>query len=714
MATYLQQDRPLRLETTLGPDKLILRGFLGAEAVSRPYRFVLDLASTDAAIDGASLLRTALTITVSLPGGHERHIHGWISRFVQLGQNEDLTLYQAEVVPRLWFAGLVHDCRIFQNLTAPAIVEEILKKHNVDYRLKLTGTYPKREYCVQYRESDLAFISRLLEEEGIFYWFDHSGSREQLLLADSNSALPKCPEQATARMALQADLQEDAVQELQREHAAHTSKVTLNSYSYLEPRLSLKESVSSSVSGFGEEVYDYGDHTTGEEARRRARLRIEGEEVREQTVKGRSTCRAFMSGARFKLQSHFNPKLNVEYMLAEIRHEATGNWIRAGGESSFVYKNEFTGVPFSVKYRPACATPKPVVAGTQTALVVGPQGEEIYTEANGRVKVQFYWDRLGKKDDKSSCWVRVASAWAGKSWGAIHLPRIGQEVVVAFEEGDPDRPLVVGSVYNADQTPPYALPGNQTQSGVKSRSSKGGAADNFNEIRLEDKKGSEQINVQAEKDLSTLVKNDETRDVQHDRTTTIKNDDTRTVTEGKDVHLVKKGDQNVTLETGNQAIDIQKGNRSLTLGQGSDTVNVKQGDQTVTVGQGKQTVEVKADQTITVKQGNQTVDVKMGDQIVKVQMGNQDVTIGMGNQTINVRMGNRQVKVNLGSIQEQAMQGIELKVGPSSIKIDNTGVTIKGMMVKIEGQLQSELKGLMTTVNGNAMLKLGGAVTMIG
>ncbi len=714
MATYLQQDRPLQLETTLAPDKLVLRGFQGSEAVSRPYRFVLDLASEDDAIDGTSLLRTAVTITVALAGGRQRRIRGLISRFVQLGQEEELTLYRAEVVPRLWFARLVRDCRIFQNLAAPAIVEEILKKHGVDYRLKLTATHPKREYCVQYHESDLDFVARLLEEEGIFYWFDHTGTREQLILADANSSFPKCPEQASARMALQPDLQEDVVLELRREHAVHTSKVTLNAYSYLEPRLSLKQSVSSTASGFGEEAYEYGDHTTGDEGRRQARLRIEAEEVGEQTVQGRSTCRAFVSGARVKLQAHFNPKLNVEYVLTEVRHDAKATWVRAGGEPAFSYTNEFAGIPFSVQYRPPLVTAKPVIAGTQTALVVGPQGEEIYTEANGRVKVQFYWDREGKKDDKSSCWVRVASAWAGKSWGGVHIPRIGQEVVVAFLEGDPDRPLVVGSVYNADQTPPYALPGNQTQSGLKSRSSKGAAADNFNEVRLEDKKGSEHINVQAEKDLTTLVKNDETRDVQHNRTTTIKNDDNRTVTEGKDIHLIKKGGQTVTVEKGGQVIDVQEGGHALTVGQGGHTVNVKGGDQSLTVGQGKQIVEVQSDTTLTVKQGNHTVDVKMGDQAVKVQMGNQDVTVAMGNQTINVRMGNRQVKVALGSIQEQAMQGIELKVGPNSIKIDNTGVTIKGVMVKIEGMMQAELKGLMTTVNGSAMLKAGGAITMIG
>ncbi len=306
----------------------------------------------------------------------------------------------------------------------------------------------------------------------------------------------------------------------------------------------------------------------------------------------------------------------------------------AGDQSGGVdYSNKFRAIPFSTPYRPPVTAGKAVVPGPQTAVVVGPAGEEIYTDKYGRVKVQFHWDRVGTKNENSSCWVRVSQNWAGKTWGGMHIPRIGQEVIVEFLEGDPDRPIITGRVYNADQTVPYSLPDNQTQSGLKSRSSKGGSGDNYNEIRIEDKKGSELILVHAEKDLTTEVEHDENRTVGHDRITSIKNNETKTVEQGHE--------------------------------------------------------------TITIKQGNQST------------------TLEMGNQSTELKMGNQSTKVDLGQISTEAMQSIELKVGQSSIRIDQMGVTIKGMMIKIEGQIQVEVKGLMTQVNGDAMLKMQGGITMI-
>jgi type VI secretion system secreted protein VgrG len=302
-------------------------------------------------------------------------------------------------------------------------------------------------------------------------------------------------------------------------------------------------------------------------------------------------------------------------------------------------------------------------------VVVGKAGEEIWTDKHGRVKVQFHWDREGKKDENSSCWVRVSSSWAGKNWGAVHIPRIGQEVVVEFLEGDPDRPLIIGRVYNADHVPPYPLPAEGTRSGVKSRSSKGGGADNFNEIRFEDKKGSEELFVQAEKDLAVHVKNDEKRTVLHDRTTEITNHDTRTVKEGDDTTTVEKGKQ---------------------------TVTVKQGDQVTSV-----------------DQGDQSVTIKTGKQVVTLSQGDQQITLKMGNQTTKADMGNVTIKAALGKVTIEAMQAIELKVGQSSVKVDQQGVTIGGMMVKLDGQIQTEVKGVMTTVKGDAMLTVKGGIAMI-
>jgi type VI secretion system secreted protein VgrG len=301
-------------------------------------------------------------------------------------------------------------------------------------------------------------------------------------------------------------------------------------------------------------------------------------------------------------------------------------------EEAFRYTNRFACIPSALPFRPPRVTPVPGVRGVQTATVVGPAGEEIFPDKYGRVKVQFHWDREGTDDVNSSCWVRVATYWAGNQWGAVHIPRIGQEVIVDYVEGDVNHPIIVGSVYNADMMPPWTLPDKKTVSGYKSRSSPHGTAHNFNMLSFEDKKGSELVHAQAEKDLQTLVKNDESREVVHDRTTVIKHDETQTVTNNE---------------------------------------------------------------KITVEQGNQTIEL---------QMGNQSTQIKMGNQTI---------KLDMGKIETEAMQSIELKVGQSSIKIDQMGVTINGMMIKVEAQIQAEVKAVMTQVNGSAMTQVQGGIVTI-
>jgi type VI secretion system secreted protein VgrG len=321
---------------------------------------------------------------------------------------------------------------------------------------------------------------------------------------------------------------------------------------------------------------------------------------------------------------------------------------RSGAEAPCTYKNSFTCIPAEVSYRPQRSTPRPVVHGTQTAVVVGPAGEEIHTDKYGRVQVRFHWDR----EQVSSCWCRVASPWAGKQWGVIHIPRVGQEVVVAFQEGDPDRPLIVGSVYNAEMMPPYALLENRTQSGIKTRSSLDGSHSNFNELRFEDKKGREDIVLHAEKDFHRSVENDDDLKVEHDQTIEIKNHRTETVKEGDEKVTIEKGKRTITVEAGNDLHQIKKGNRE-----------------------------------------------------VKIDMGNDSLTISMGNQT---------TKLALGKSETEALQSIELKVGQSSIKLDQMGVTIKGMTVNIEGEIQTQVKGLMTKVSADAVLQVQGGLTMIG
>ncbi|HEX5438700.1 MAG TPA: type VI secretion system tip protein TssI/VgrG [Gemmatimonadaceae bacterium] len=670
MGEYTQVDRPMRISTPLGPEVLLLAGLAGHEGVSTPFSFHLELLSEQVDIAPDDLLRKPVTVTLMLPDGGERPIHGLVSRFAHTGRgnNQKLSSYEVDVVPWLWFLSLSSDCKIFQQMTVLDIVEKVFKDQGYsDFRMACIKSYPKREYCVQYRETHLDFVMRLLEEEGIFYFFEHSDDKHVLVLADDNSAVAPCPDLPTASMGADEDADDDVVTSLRQEHSVYVGKMALHDYDPLQPTFDLHSAMSGDGKG---EVYDYpGNYVTKDDGERYARIRLEAQEAMHHLVRGGGTCRAFQSGYRFDLQHHYRGDANQAYLLVQAQHTATMSGYWGGDEGEFAYRNEFIAIPYSIPYHPLQTTEKPLVAGSQTALVVGKSGEEIWVDKYGRVKVQFYWDRVGGKDENSSCWVRVASSWAGKQWGAIRIPRIGQEVIVDFLEGDPDRPIITGRVYNADQMPPYTLPANQTQSGVKTRSTKTGGAENYNELRFEDKKGSEEILLHAEKDLTVEVENDETRTVDHDRTTTVKNNDTRTVSEGNDAATVSKG---------NQTLDITKGNQTVTLGE-----------------------------------GNQTVDIKKGNQTVTLEMGNQSTTLKMGNLSTVLKMGNMTAKMDLGKSETEAMESIELKVGQNSIKIDQMGVTIKGMMVKVEGQIQTQIKGLMTQVNGDAMLQLKGGIAMI-
>lgn len=320
---------------------------------------------------------------------------------------------------------------------------------------------------------------------------------------------------------------EDEITSLNLERSVHIAKVTLNDYDYLHPSLNL---VSTASGETGEEIYDYpGRYSELGDGRRYAQLILEEGESGGHLVTGEGNCRAFQSGFRFDLEDHYRDDVNQSYLLLHLRHSGEAGDYLTWDSAGFEYACQFLAMPYSSSFRAQRRSPIPRIHGSQTALVVGKSGEEIWTDEHGRVKVQFYWDRLGAKDENSSCWVRVSTAWAGKGWGSIHIPRIGQEVIVEFLEGDPDRPIITGRVYNADQTVPYSLPANQTQSGLKSRSTKDGGGDNFNEIRMEDKKGSEQLYIHAEKDKVVVVENDRTETVGNDETIDIGNDRTETV-----------------------------------------------------------------------------------------------------------------------------------------------------------------------------------------
>jgi len=662
MAKYTQDKRPMKVDTVLGTDVLLLDAFAGDEGVSTPFLYTLDLLSEDASIDAKKLLRTAAVVTLHLAGTTPRYVHGLISRFVQLGRTEEkLTAYRAEVVPWLWFLSLSSECKIFQNMSVLDIVEKIFKAHGYnDFQIKCTKTYPKREFCVQYRETHFNFVSRLMEEEGIFYFFDHTKDKHVLTLADANSAVKPCASQSTARMAVQAGAwqDEDVVTALEREHTVQTGKITLRDHDYLQPALQLE----SSVSGDGKaEAYEYpGNYVKPDEGDRYARLRLEEHEAWQQVVRGTSTCRTFESGFRFDLKEHYRSDANQTYMLLRVQHSGHAGGYHSGELGAADYHNSFVAIPHSVPFRAAPTSRKPFVGGSQTAVVVGKSGEEIWVDKHGRVKVQFHWDRDGKKDENSSCWVRVSSAWAGKNWGVVHIPRIGQEVIVDFLEGDPDRPIITGRVYNADQAPPYSLPGDQTQSGLKSRSSKSGGTDNFNEIRFEDKKGSEVLFIHAEKDETVEVENDRSESVGHDEKVTIGNNRTESVGGNESVTIDKNRTESVT---GNESVSID-GNRSLTVSK-DETIDVT----------GKRADSVGKNEDVTIGD-NRTHTVGKDDKLsvgknLAVDAGD-SVTIKTGQATISMKK-NGDIKISGNNVTIEATGKIQIKAA--------SDVSLKGSKV---------------------------------
>jgi type VI secretion system secreted protein VgrG len=708
MSLFSQEGRLLRIKTGLPDDTLLLGGFSGREAISQPFLFECDLLSEDPALDMMKVLDKPVTIELSLPGGDTRYVHGFCRRFVQQHRRDPLTSYRAEVVPKIWFMSLSRDSRIFQEKSVLEIIDTILAENNItDVDVKCTKQYPKREYCVQYDESDLDFVSRLMEEEGIFYFFEHANGKHVLVIADANSAVPATVGATAAHMAEQSRASEDVVLGLQAERSVYVGKVTLRDYNPLDPKIDLE--AAEQGDGRAEEIYGYpGGYIEKEEGRRYAKLRLGQAETFRDVVRGNGTMRSFVSGHKFDLRNHYRPDLNQSYVLTEVRHFATAGDYFAGGESTGTYSNQFSCIPHSVPFVPSARTPRPTVRGSQTAVVVGPAGEEIYVDKHARVKVQFFWDREGAKDERASCWVRVSTAWAGKGWGTIEIPRIGQEVIIDFLEGDPDQPIVIGRVYNADQVPPYTLPDNKTQSGVKSRSSPGGGTENFNEIRFEDKKGSEHIYIHAEKDKQVVVENNRTENVGNDETITIGHDRTETV----------KNDETITIE--NNRTESVAVDESISIG-GNRTEAVS-GNEELEIG-GNRTHKVDGNEERTVG-GNEEVDV--GGNAKEKIGGNQTMEIGSN---LNIKAAsNITIKATGGKIAASSPTTIELTVGGSKIKITPAGIEISGPQIKINGTAMLELKapmlkgqadamlqlkGPMTQVNGDGMLMLKGGITMI-
>ncbi|MGA2434937.1 MAG: type VI secretion system tip protein VgrG, partial [Bryobacteraceae bacterium] len=577
-AHWTEKDRLLSIETPLGADKLLLRSFTGHEQISRLFRFELDLLSEDTNIDFDKIVGQNVTFSIKqFDATKQRHFNGYVSRFAQLPNEERLSHYKAEVVPWPWFLTRTADCRIFQNLSVPDIVQKVFKQFGFqDFELQLQGDYDAWEYCVQYRETALNFVMRLLEEEGIFFFFRHEKTKHTLVLGDSPSAHKPCPDQSKARyeraLGQFSQRVEDGVFEWRIEQEMRTGKYAQTDYNFETPSTSLLASVDSQINQGGNhrfETFDYpGEYEKRNQGDEWAKVRMEEEEAVHAVVTGESDIRTFVSGFKFELSQHDRRDQNGTYLLTSVVHSGEQGGLYSGaGSGDAKYSNRFTAIPFAVRFRPLRLTPKPAVRGLQTAVVVGPDGEEIYTDKYGRVKVKFYWDRAPQANEKSSCWIRVSHLWAGKNWGAISIPRIGQEVIVDFLEGDPDRPIITGRVYNAIEMPPYTLPGEQTKTTFKTNSSKGGGG--FNELRFEDKKDSEQIFLHGQKDQDIRIENDRREWIGEDRSLIVQRDKIeqiqrdshsditrdRIVHFGRDHHLKIDGKEAISI-SGAQSVQV--------------------------------------------------------------------------------------------------------------------------------------------------------------
>jgi type VI secretion system secreted protein VgrG len=514
--------RGISITTPLGPDAVFLTGFRGREAISQLFHFQLDImAENRQGVAFDKLIGQKITFSILLPDGKtKRFWSGICSSLAQTGRDATFTTFRMEMAPQLWLLTRRTQCRIFQHLPIPEILKQVLR--GLDIKLELQGTFEPRDYCVQYRETDFAFASRLMEEEGIYYFFKHTDGGHQMVLGNSpqTHAAVAFSEKAIYEELEGGNRPDMRVSRWEKTQELRAGKVTLWDHCFELPHQHLdaerptQESVTIGkvthklklAANEPLERFDYpgayaqrfdgidsggGDQVGNlakifQDNKRTVAIRMEQEAVQAITIRGAGNCRQFMAGHKFTLERHYDA--DGAYVLTSVEHSASASaGGRSGVDGEINYQNHFTCIPVALPFRPPQTTEKPVIPGPQTAIVVGPPGEIIFCDKYGRIKVQFHWDRQGKMNPDSSCWIRVSNNWGGANWGGLFLPHVKQEVIVEFEEGDPDRPIVTGRVYNAECMPPVKLPDNKTQSVI---SDHGG-----NHIKIEGDKGKEQIHM---------------------------------------------------------------------------------------------------------------------------------------------------------------------------------------------------------------------------
>ncbi len=627
----------IRVAASAISSTVAVRDLDAREYVGRPFLFEVQLTSTDPDISFTDVLGTHMTLEVTLSDSSTRYLDGIVTQFTYVGEVEGNFAYQATLRPWLWLLTRNVQTRIYQSKTVPDIIKDVFHTagfDDFDDQKLSRSPYRTLDYCVQYQESDFAFVSRLMEQEGIYYFFSHTTTNvHKLILADGSSAhqvygsfssIPYFSEEQEGDFG-------DAVTSWIAFREIQSGLFTIDDYDFTKPSATLlkNKSIADATSYGNFEVFEYpGKYITPDDGQTYAGLRMEEQAAKFARAIGQTKARWLAAGSLVTLSGSPRDDQNCEYLILETKTTR-----ERGGQS---WRTMFRVMPTTHTFRMPRVTPRPHIRGPQTAIVTGKSGEEIWTDQYARVKVQFHWDRKGNNDDTSSCWIRCAQPWAGKQWGSVFIPRIGQEVVVHFLEGDPDQPIITGAVYNGPdaQPSPITLPDNATQSTIKTNSSKGG--NGFNQIMFEDLAGSENFYQHAQKDYNLEVEN-------------------------------------------NQSETVKAGSRSITVSKGDETKTISQGNQTFAISQGSQTITVNKDQSVTISTGNHSITVSAGASSVTAST------------SITLTVGGSSIKIDTSSITLTA-QNITINA--------QTAAKIAGTTINSEASGENTIKGATVDING--------------
>lgn len=682
--------RLLAMKTPLGEEALLPVALTVDEAIGEPYTIEVEAVGKDATLTAKQLLGQPISVTITRASTYKRSFHGVVVEFARLGPGPaGTTAYRLVAAPKAWRAGLALDCAIFQDKTLRVIVDQVLNDEAQETP-SWTGQLPSTQipYCTRFNETGLGFVSRLLEEHGLTYYHRHAEAEATMVITGDAAALPLfVGSPVRARQA--SDMVEELAgwQRLQRPRVALVELSDMDAERVQPSRPIEKNSRYRALeaepsAGMGKHARTWPGGMSTRPGMDYAKLLMERAEAESERFAASTTDPRFQPGLRLSVEvvEEGGGKASAQYAVLAVRHRATDtSRLTSGAGGPEDYGAQLTLVSSERPLRLPPRHPRPVMAGLHSAKVTGPANEKIHTDALGRIKVLFPWDHAGPKDDKSSIWVRVMQPAAGAWGGTWFLPRVGDEVLVAFLDADPDRPIVVGSAYGQDGKPPFDPGANKTQTGYSTRSYKSDAKADANVLRFEDKKDNEEVLLHAQKNLTVEVENDEKRTIDNARTTLIK--------KSHDTYTLEEGNRTETIKQGNDTYSLDTGNREHTIKQGNDTY--------------------------TLSMGNRAEAIKSGNDSLKIDKGNLAVELGMGNESHAIKMGNVTIKCDLGSVTIEAMQKITLKVGANSIEVSQQGVTIKGIMVNVEGTAMTNVKAPMTSVKGDGMVQVQGGVVMI-